>query len=102
MNKEAAIKRITFALFKGRRTFEQSDVMLIRKGKQKKIINTHIRAIFRECCIIMGGRNDKLKDQNGLDQKRSGSKETYQKKSCHGSKGPFQKHMAGQKFIYVK
>ena len=45
----------------------------------------------------MGGRNNKLKDQKGLDQKGQAGKETHQKKSCHGSKGPFQKHMAGQK-----
>ena len=45
----------------------------------------------------MGERNNKLKDQKG-----QAGKETHQKKSCHGSKGPFQKHMAGQKFIYVK
>ena len=56
----------------GRRSFEQSDVMLIRKGKRKEVINTHIRAIVRECCVIMGGRNNKLKDQKGLDQKGSG------------------------------
>ena len=53
----------------GRRTFEQSDVMLIKKGKRKEVIDTHIRAIVRECCVIMGGRNNKLKDQKGLDQK---------------------------------
>ena len=56
----------------GHRTFEQSDVMLIRKEKRKEVINTHIRAIVRECCVIMGGRNNKLKDQKGLDQKGSG------------------------------
>ena len=38
-------------------TFEQSDVMLIRKGKQKNIVG--------ECCTIMGRRNNKLKDQKG-------------------------------------
>ena len=37
---------------------------------EKKIINTHIQAIVKECCIIMGGRNNKLKDQKDLDQKR--------------------------------
>ena len=55
-----------------RRTFEQSDVMLLKKGKRKEVINTYIRAIVRECCVIMGGRNNKLKDQKGLDQKGSG------------------------------
>ena len=34
VNKKAATKRST--LLHGRRTFEQSDVMLIRKGKQKE------------------------------------------------------------------
>ena len=56
----------------GRHTFEQSDVMLIRKGKRKEVINTHIQVIVRECCVIMGGRNNKLKEQKGLDQKGSG------------------------------
>ena len=34
-------------------------------------------------------------------KKGQAGKETHQKKSCHGSKGPFQKHMAGQK-IYIR
>ena len=37
---------------------------------EKKIINTHIRAIVRECSIIIGGRNKKLKDQKCMDQKK--------------------------------
>ena len=60
--------------------------------------NTLLQAIFRKCCIIMGGtgRNNKLKDKRVLTKKGQAGKETYQKKCCHGSKGPFQKHMAGQ------
>ena len=62
VNKEAATKRSTLLHAQqhhhGRRTFEQSDVMLIRKGKRKEVINTHIRAIVRECCVIMDGRNN--------------------------------------------
>ena len=34
-------------------------------------------------------------------KKGQAGKETHQKKSCHGSKGPFQKHMDGQK-IYIR
>ena len=59
------------------------------KKKLRKKIDTHIRAIVREGCIIMSGRNNKLKDQKGLDKKGQASKETYQKKSSHGSKGHF-------------
>ena len=57
--------------------------------KFRKKINTHIRAIVRECSIIMIGRNNKLEDQKAANK-------TYQKKTGHGSKGPFEKHMAGQ------
>ena len=42
------------------------------------------------------------KQQTQRPKKGQAGKETHQKKSCQGSKGPFQKHMAGQKFIYVK
>ena len=59
------------------------------KKKLRKEIDTHIRAIVREGCIIMSGRNNKLKDQKGLDKKGQASKETYQKKSSHGLKGHF-------------
>ena len=38
----------------------------------------------------------------GSGPKRGRQEKKPKKKSCHGSKGPFQKHMAGQKFIYVK
>ena len=31
--------------------------------------NIHIRAIQRECCIIMGGRNNQLCDQKGQNPK---------------------------------
>ena len=58
-NKKAATKRSRLRY--GRRTFEQSHVMLIRKGKRREVINTHIRAIVRECCVIMGGK----KNQDG-------------------------------------
>ena len=80
VNKEAATKRSTFItcttdVVYGRRTFEQSDVMLIRKGKRKEVINTHIRAIVRECCVIMGGRNNKLKDQKGSGRQKNPPKE---------------------------
>ena len=46
--------------------------------------------------MIMGGRNNKLCDQKGQDPSQAG-KETHQKKSCRGSKGPFQMYMAGKK-----
>ena len=42
----------------------------------------------------MGERNNKL-----CDQKSQAGKETHQKKSCRGSKGPFQIYMAGKKTI---
>ena len=93
VNKEAVTKRSTL-LHTLNRTFEQSDVMLIRKGKRKEVISTHIRAIVRECCVIMAGRNNKLKDQKG-----QAGKETHQKKSCHGSKRPFQNHLQ-EKVVY--
>ena len=39
----------------------------------------------------MGGRNNNLCDQRGQDLKGGlAGKETHQKKSCRGSKGPFQ------------
>ena len=66
------------------------------------MINTHIQATVRECCVIIGGRNNKLKDQKVLDQKGSGRQRNPPKEILHGLKGPFQKHMAEQKFIYVK
>ena len=87
----------------GRRSFEQSDVMLIRKESEKKKINTHIRAIFRECCIIMGGRNNKLKDQKGLDQKKSGRQRNPPKEILPRVKRTISKGYGWtKKFIYVK
>ena len=59
----------TASVVHGHRTFKQSSVVLLRNGKRKKD-NTHIRVIVRECCAIVGGRNNKIKDQKGLDQKR--------------------------------
>ena len=48
----------------------------------------------------MGGRNNKLFDQKGQDQKwGQAGKETHQKKSCRGSKELFQMYMAGKKQI---
>ena len=70
--------------------------METKKKFRKKKINKHIRSIVRDCCIIIGGRNNKLKDQKGWDQKGLSGQEAHQKKSCYESKGPFQKHMAGQ------
>ena len=44
----------------------------------------------------MGGRNNKLCDQRGQDPKGGqAGKETHQKKSCRGSKGPFQYSLYG-------
>ena len=43
-------------------------------------------------------RNNKLCDQRSQDPKGGqAGKETHQKKSCCGSKGPFQMYMAGKK-----
>ena len=36
VNKEAATNEVRYYCLHGRRTFEQSDVMLIRKGKRKE------------------------------------------------------------------
>ena len=47
-------------------------------------------------------RNHGWEKQQTQSQKGQAGKETHQKKSCHGSKGPFQKHMAGQKFYIRK
>ena len=48
--------------------------------------------------IIMGGKNNRLCDQKGQDPKGGqAGKETHQKKSCRGSKGPFQMNMTGKK-----
>ena len=48
----------------------------------------------------MDGRNNKLCDQKGQDPKwGKADKETHQKKSCRGSKEPFQMYMAGKKTI---
>ena len=49
-----------------------------------------IRAISRECCIIMGGRNNKLCDQRGQDPKGGqAGKETHQKNPAAGQKDHF-------------
>ena len=47
----------------------------------------------------MGGRNNKLCDQKGQDQDPEGVTQAKKppKKSCRGSKGPFQVCMAGKK-----
>ena len=43
------------------------------KKRRKTILNYKFKLLLnfgigvRECCIIMGGRNNKLKDQKGLD-----------------------------------
>ena len=44
-----------------------------------------------------GWEKQQTQRPKGLDQKGQAGKETHQKKSCHGSKETFQKHMAGQK-----
>ena len=49
-----------------------------RKGEKFKLkaifvkfnISIDIRAISRECCLIMGGKSNKLWDQKGQDPKR--------------------------------
>ena len=56
---------------------------------EKKITNTHIRDIVRECCIIMGGRNNKLKDQRVWTKKGSGRQRNPSKEIRHGSKDHF-------------
>ena len=49
------------------------------------------------------GEKQQIQRPKGSGPKRGqAGKETYQNKSCHGSKGPFQRHIAGRKFIYVK
>ena len=48
---------------------------------------------------ILGGRNNKLCDQKGQTQKRSGRQRNHQKKFCRGSKRPFQTYMAGKNTI---
>ena len=51
----------------------------------------------------MGGRNNKLCDQRGQDPKGGlAGKETHQKKSCRGSKGPFQCICSAKKQITNK
>ena len=69
---------------------------------KKKIINTHIRAIFRECCIIMGGRNNKLKDKNDLGQKVSGTQRNPAKENLSRVKRIILKAYGWTKFIYIK
>ena len=51
----------------------------------------------------MGGRNNKLCDQRGQDPKGSlAGKETHQKKSCRGSKGPYECIWSAKKQIKKK
>ena len=47
------------------------------------------------------GETTNSKTKRVWTKKGQAGKETNQKKSCHGSKRPFQKHMAGQK-IYIR
>ena len=67
---------------------------------EKKIINTHIRAIVRECCVIMGERNNKLKGQKDLDQKGSGRQGNLPKKILPRVKRTILKAY-GQTKIYI-
>ena len=105
VNKEAVTKRNTLLpLNKGRCICAQSSVGLIRKRKRKEdnYSSTYIRAIVRECCIIMGGRNNKLRDQKDLEQKRvRQAKKPIKRNPGTGQKGPFQKHMSRSSYLVL-
>ena len=68
---------------------------------KKKIINTQIRAIFRECCIIMVGETTNSKTKKVWTKKGQAGIETHQKKSCHGSK-TISKAYGWTKYIEIK
>ena len=60
-------------------------------------MNTHIQAIFKECCIIMDKKNNKFRDQKESDRQRNPPK-----KNLPRLKGPFQVHKAEKKNAGIK